>query len=167
MLSLLIERIEPLTEEEMADGTGGQWIELPFHSMEEQIAFYGRTGDDCDQYPGYLKLKDNDDLTVEEVAHEFGHAFTSGNDLWDRGGVPTEEWKYEACADMHAVRWGLMTIEHIAARHSNNVEAAQQIGPSDDPAWFHHGPVPGGDWVEFGGKRWRLTKDFVFEVVDG
>ena len=78
-----------------------------------------------------------------------------------------DEWDSEAAADMHAVRWGLLTLEDIRLRHADNVSSVQGLGVTCGAAWVHHGPVPGGSWIELAGARWRLREDFIFESKEG
>ena len=160
----IVKAIIPLPDNETADGTCGEWIPGYFNSLEDQIGYFNRFGDHGQGY-GTLKLLDHDLLTADIIVHEFGHAFSTLEDQLDRGG-PLAEWDCEAAADMHAVRWGLMDIQEIQRRHKGNVDAVMGEEFTCGAGWAHHGPVPGGDWMEFNGQRWRLTKDFVFEHID-
>ncbi len=159
-LSAIIRSIAPLSDAEAADGTSGQWFPESFNSPEEQRAYYLRYGDAGDGY-GTLKLLDSTDITVGIVAHEMGHAFTSEDHLYERA-APDDAWAMEAAADMHAVRWGLLTIPDIRDRYERNTSAPSEIDPLGT-CWLHHGPPPGGDGFELWGRRWHLNEDFIFE----
>jgi hypothetical protein len=148
-LSAIITRMEPLTDGEAEDGTRGWWIpdgtgtNFPLGSAEMH-AWYNRLDrffDGTDHGKGYgmMKLPDDDALTAGVVAHEMGHAFASDEDETERR-APDSEWASEATADMHATRWGLLTLDDIRNRHAANVAAV------DGAAWVHHGPPPGGGW---------------------
>lgn len=151
LLGRIITEIAPLSAHTDDGATGGQWFLFPFEEYEEAEE-HGRGH-------GRMELSDDDQLTPNTVAHEMGHAFTSDEELIERGG-PSDEWASEAAADMHAVRWGMLTLDDIRMRNERNEENALVDGV------FHHGPVPGGGWVEIYGERWRLRDDFVFERTD-
>jgi hypothetical protein len=158
ILELIVKSIVPLRDVEIADGTRGEWVAISFATFEEEKAFYSSVSEAHGRGYGIIKLMDTDDLTIKDVAHELGHAFTSDEDLVERGGP--DEWASEAAADMHAVRWGLLTLEDIRQRYQRNTaHVGQEIG---NPAWIHHGPPPGGGWIENDGARWWLQEDFVF-----
>jgi len=161
-LAAIVKRIVPVAEADAEGGDCGQWLDDAFLSLAEQIAWYERFGDEHGRGYGTMKLLDSDALSTLVVAHEMGHAFTSDEDLDDRGGP--DEWNSEAAADMHAVRWGLLTLEDIRHRFLRNL--GEQEDETCGAAWTHHGPVPGGDWFEDAGVRWRLGEDFVFERGD-
>ncbi len=173
-LAAIVKRIEPLPDEEVEDGTRGWWkpdetgSNFWLQSPEWQ-AWWGRLdrlfgGAEHGRVYGTMELPDDERLTAADVAHEMGHAFTSDDDLAERN-APHDEWASEAAADMHAVRWGLLTCESIRRRHADNVAAVAGQSPTCGSAWQHHGPPPGGDWFETDGARWRLREDFVFETV--
>ncbi len=111
-----------------------------------------------------MLLVDSDELDRGTVAHEMGHAITSDGDLRARRS-PEPEWACEASADMHAVRWGLLSLEEIRRRFEENVAAARGQGVPEDAAWAHHGPPPGGQPFSVNGRWWRLREDFVFEEM--
>jgi hypothetical protein len=161
-LAGIVKRIIPLSAVEAAAGTQGQWNPADFKSLDETVAFYRRFGDDHGQYFGVLELLDTAQLSTQVVAHELGHAFASLEDLMGRD-APTDEWASEAVADMHAVRWGLLTLDDIRQRHADNIAGPVAVELTTVTAWVHHGPVPGGGWIEIYGDRWRLSERFVFE----
>jgi hypothetical protein len=161
-LARIVTSISPLSEDEAGDGTQGRWRDEGFKNYDDQEIFFSGLGKEHGQTYGRILLLDTSELTVGTVAHELGHAFTSSIDLANRR-APTDEWASEAAADMHAVLWGLLTVEEIQLRYRNNVSFAQEQTMTHEPAWMHHGPPPGMDWVEIYGYRWRLRTDFVFE----
>jgi len=59
-----------------------------------------------------------------------------------------------------------LTCEEIRLRCEQNIAAVQGERFRSRAAWAHHGPPPGGNWMEVDGARWRLREeDFVFERV--
>ena len=164
VLAAIVKQIVPLTDAVVDEGAsrgsmGG------FSLIEEELAFYARVSEEHGQGYGTMKLPDADELTAGEVAHEMGHAFASCEDLITRD-APMGEWASQAVADMHAVRWGLLTLEEIRQRHARNVAALEPGEVNLQTAYMHHGPPPGGDWIELGDQRWRLREDFIFELMD-
>lgn len=143
LLRALVRRIEAVPEDDpLRADTVGEW----------------RAGRET------ILLADSEDLDIGTVAHEMGHAVTRDEELIARQS-PRSEWACEASADMHAVRWGLLTLEDIRRRFEDNVAAARGKGVPEDAAWAHHGPPPGGQPFEICGTWWRLREDFVFEEM--
>ena len=154
ILSSIVQTIIPVPPDQARTGTLGECVRLKWQAVGVE---HGRGN-------VTIKLLDSKDLTVGVVAHEFGHAFSSEDDIYERSG-PEDEWNSEAAADMHAVRWGLLTCEAIRDRHRRNTEGLQQGVETIGSAWKHHGPPPGGPSFEVYGNWWRLREsDFVFEV---
>lgn len=158
LLFRIIKEITPLSDYANDGGTNGQWFLFPFQDFGEQATFYRMNGGEHGQGYGRMELLDDNQLTPDIVAHEMGHAFTSEDDLYKRNGP--DEWASEAAADMHAVRWGLLTCESIRRRH------AAAVAAEAGNCWMHHGPPPGGGWIEYDGARWRLHENFEFERID-
>ena len=85
---------------------------------------------------------------VGVLAHEFGHAASTPEDVEARSGLGGE-WGSELAADHHAAKWGFGRL--LASLRSSRCAA-------------HHGPVPGEEVVvAFGQYRvaWRVTDDRV------
>jgi hypothetical protein len=161
ILTLIVKRIDALTDEETEDGTMGQWCAIHFRDFEEERQWLEKVGAEHGQCDGVIFLLDSEKIDRGTLAHELGHAFSSLEDLSDRKS-PIEEWASEAAADMHAVRWGLLTNEDIRQRYNRNVSK----GSGTNTAWGHHGPPPGGCLFEAYGIRYRLNEDFVFEPAE-
>jgi hypothetical protein len=85
---------------------------------------------------------------VAVIAHELGHALTTGEDLEDVGG-PSDEWRSELAADRKAISWGFKV----------EIEASRK---TSDP--IHHAV---GEWFEDCGRRWRVTEDLCLEEMGG
>ncbi len=83
---------------------------------------------------------------VAIVAHEFGHAATTDDDLIDVGG-PSDEWRSELAADRKAIGWGFKTE---IMSHRETVDR------------LHHAV---GEWIEIDGVRWRITEDLRMEEM--
>jgi len=160
ILSVIVRRIVPLSDEEEGAGYVGFWIRKLFKTKAQQQAFEKRFKHG--QGFGFIKLVDNRDLTLASVAHELGHAFTSRADVLARCS-PVSEWAHESVADLHAVRWGLLTFKDIEKRHGHEQagRSYSRIGFGSEGRW-HHGPHPSDTPFEYEGRKWVLSKDFVF-----
>lgn len=163
-LARIVKRIAPLSPNSAEDGTEGKWTGEPFSTYEEMLAFRTHVSSQHGQGYGSMELRDSDELSAHIVGHEFGHAFSSEDDLYERN-APSEEWASEAAADMHAMRWGLLTRDEIHRRYSDNLAAIEGLNSTHDCGLAHHGPPPGGGWFEIYGQCYRLTDDFVFETA--
>jgi hypothetical protein len=143
----VVREIVPLTRAQKHDGTTlGEWKEdLP--NEDPATWDYGLV-----ETPGVLWIASN--LPPAELfpafAHELGHACVVYEDRKARGQCPCDEWQEEATADWYAVkRWGFQKeMERLLASRD----------------WVHHGPWA-GQTAEINYMRYRLTKDFVFEMV--
>ena len=103
--------------------------------------------------PGFVDLLPDHSLDlVAIVAHELGHAATTGDDLDERSAL-SAEWASECCADFYAHRWGF----------GPELRAARADASAD-----HHGPGPNMEFTfETDGvvDRYRVTADFGVEFV--
>ncbi len=88
----------------------------------------------------------SEEKLVAIVAHEFGHAATTDDDLIDVGG-PSDAWRSELAADRKAIGWGFKT-EILS--HRETVDR------------LHHAV---GEWIEIDGVRWRITEDLRMEEM--
>jgi hypothetical protein len=98
---------------------------------------------------GVTKELDSSDL-LALVAHECGHAATRQEDL-DRRRAPEDEWSSEAAAAWYVYRWGFGAARRRYLRRH----------PEDR---MHHGPDRGG-WVEIYGRRYSVSRRFVYSDV--
>ncbi len=88
-----VREIRPLSEEETADGTLGEWKRLPCDpDPDDPGTWYQQAG------VIYLAEHGDHDL-IATVAEELGHACTRLIDLDRRGKMPVEEWRSELTAD--------------------------------------------------------------------
>ena len=143
----LVRGIVPLSKGQQGDGTMGQWVN------EEAIAEDPSTwGDDQNRVPGTLFLAENvldDDQAIANVAHEFGHACTTLENV-DARSVGNEEWAHELSADYYADKvWGF----HDEIERSRISRQAN-----------HHGPKP-GEPVIYCGKKYLITDDYGIEQI--
>ncbi|MCX6991832.1 MAG: helix-turn-helix domain-containing protein [Kiritimatiellaeota bacterium] len=155
ILTLIVRGISPFNKREVLLGKTGQWNTLDFGSSNETRAWIASVGSHG-RWIGIIKLQDNDQLTIGDVAHEFGYAFTSGEDATRRC-APAIEWADEAAADMHVVRWGLLTCEDIRQRYASDI--------GNWGASARYCPPPGME-CDFYGRHYRLTEGFVFERIE-
>lgn len=158
VLLKVVEAIAPVPQEEVAAGTGGQWVRRDFATMEEERGWFAghELPVDLTRRPGTVLVLDSPAGTAGLVAHELGHAFTTDDDIHDRGECPSEDWASELAADYHACRWGFAA--DIAADR-----------PTRD--WMHHCAAPGDriDCQEENGLwlRYEVGHDYVMRLVPG
>ncbi len=132
-----VREIQPLSEEETADGTLGEWKPLPCDPDDPGT---------WDQEPGVVCLAEHGDHDlIATVAEELGHACTRWIDLDRRGKMPSEEWRSELTADWYAYRWGF----------GRNIARSRKTRD-----FAHHGPRP-GEQFEWNGVKYRITRRFV------
>ncbi len=139
-----VREIRPLSEEETADGTLGEWKRLPCDPDPDDPGTW-------DQQAGMVYLAEHGDHhLIATVAEELGHACTRWIDLDRRGEMPVEEWRSELTADWYAYRWGF----------GSNIARSRKT--SD---FSHHGPRPGEEF-EMNGVKFRITRRFVVHRLD-
>jgi hypothetical protein len=104
-LQSLVREIIPLSRSQIRDGTRGQWIEEQGSADDPSTWGYGYFAS-----PGKMLLAEDFETpedAIATVAHEFGHACTSFDDLERRGAHISDEWTSELAADWYACKkWG-------------------------------------------------------------
>lgn len=155
ILTIIVQGIKPFNKQEPTYGKTGRWNTIYLKYLDEARAWLEKVGGHG-RWPGIIKLQDNDGLTIGTVAHELGHAFTSDDEIKSRC-APTYDWANEVAADMHAMRWGLLTCKDIQRRNINNTGSRRSK--------FHYDLPPGAECVIYG-QPYRMTKDFIFERIE-
>ena len=139
--------IDPLSNEETADGTAGQFEPLLEPAEEFGMHEEGHP-------PGRICLPEDSsgDEAMGTIAHELGHACTTLEDR-ERRGNAGEEWASELAADWYAYRWGF-------GRQIAKDRKRRRLS--------HHCSAP-GKWIEEGGGgkicRYEVTRNFRLKLV--
>lgn len=98
--------------------------------------------------PGAARLSSTQLLGL--VAHECGHVATREGDFMAREAAFRDgEWASELCADRYAFHWGFEAGIRAFAK-------IRSIG--------HHCVLP-GDWIEYGGARLKVDRNFFIRPV--
>jgi hypothetical protein len=146
----LVREIKPVSAEEAADGTQGEWRADQGRSDDPSTWSYG-----IDRTPGVLLLLDEygDMHTRAVIAPEFGHVCTRMGDRNRRGCIYAEEWISELAADWYAYKWG---FGRLIARHRKHRD------------WGHHAPAPGSTFTVTHDDttcRFRVTRSFCVRLI--
>lgn len=143
-LQSLIKNIVPYSEN---NGTMGEWKEEPLNPSDPKIWLPG-----FDEFAraGIVEIYEQATQAqlIATLAHEFGHACTTSDDL-SRRKSPSDEWDSELSADWYAYKWG---FARFIARHRKDRE------------WLHHLVGP-GHWFEYNGTRYLISRNFVCKRI--
>jgi hypothetical protein len=150
-LQMLVREIRPVTKQEAANGTLGEWKADHEDPYDQSTWGYGCSDTDT---PGVMFVSEHDHgLDLRGViAQEFGHACSSELDRSRRYGPNTfikDEWASELAADWFAYKWG---FGRVIARDRKFRD------------WRHHAPAPGSRFsvtVDSVEHHFRVTRNFV------
>ncbi len=146
-LRRVVREVIPLSPEEPADGTTGEWkAEKPRYYHPDTWA-YG-----SEETTGLLYVDEKLPRLelVAVLAHELGHACTVSEDVEARGSMLEDEWASELTALWYAVeRWGFRSETNAIRPKLNRL---------------HHGPWPGEEFETEQGK-FIIGKDYVCREV--
>lgn len=128
----------------------------PYAGDDEAVA--GAWTDDRSPYSqedmdstGVVRVReDRPDVRLRLIlAHEFGHAVTTDDDLFEQE-APSDEWSSECAANRYAHRWGFHEELKLFW---------------DDADINHHGPPPGVECEEDGG-RYIVSEEYICKWLD-
>ena len=100
-----VRAIVPLSDEEAADGTSGEWKPTPVDPADFP---WGMIPYELEMRPpGEVAVWEGleESQLVATLAHEFGHACTT-SDVLERRNATSDEWASELAADWYAYKWG-------------------------------------------------------------
>jgi hypothetical protein len=138
----VVSEVAPLSVEETADGTLGEW--KADKETDDQATWCYAKG----ETPGIIYVKEqlSRRKLVAIMAHELGHACTTDEDIEERGSWLEDEWASELTADWYAdKRWGFgAELKSIRKRRDR----------------MHHGAGPGESFSTEHGE-FRIDEDYV------